>query len=129
MPEIRTFLDANPGEVVILFVEPYVRPAAIADTFAQAGLERSLVTLDRDEPLPTLATLPWYLDGFSFVQDTPLGATKVGQLSCKLERGDADSPILMLNHGGGLVDAVRILNQERIEALPPQAATATRGEA
>ena len=47
-------------------------------------------------------TVPWYLDGFSFVQDTPLGATKVGQLSCKLERGDTDSPMLMLNHWADL---------------------------
>ena len=47
-------------------------------------------------------TVPWYLDGFSFVQDTPLGATKVKQLSCKLERGDADSPLLMLNHWADL---------------------------
>ena len=60
--------------------------------------------LDRGEPLPTLAemvksdhrlvvfterdadgTVPWYLDGFSFIQDTPLGSTKVDQFSCKLE--------------------------------------------
>ena len=58
-----------------------------------------VATLDRDEPLPTLGelvevdrrvivftekdadgTVPWYLDGFSFVQDTPLGATRVKQL-------------------------------------------------
>jgi hypothetical protein len=43
-------------------------------------------------------TVPWYLDGFSFVQDTPLGAKKVSQLRCRRERGDADSPIAMINH-------------------------------
>jgi hypothetical protein len=32
------------------------------------------------------------------VQDTPLGAKKTDQLSCRRERGDADSPFLMLNH-------------------------------
>jgi hypothetical protein len=42
-------------------------------------------------------TVPWYLDGFSFVQDTPLGATKIGQLRCRRERGTADSPLAMLN--------------------------------
>ena len=47
-------------------------------------------------------TVPWYLDGFSFVQDTPLGATKVKQLSCKRSRGDASSPFLMLNHWADL---------------------------
>ncbi len=118
---IRRFLDRNRGEVVILFIEPYVPPRDIAKAFEQAGLDRHVATLDRDEPLPTLGelveddrrvivftekdadgTVPWYLDGFSFVQDTPLGATRVKQLSCRLARGDADSPLLMLNHWADL---------------------------
>ena len=107
--------------MVILFIEPYVPPAEIEKVFKRSGLDRYVVALRRDEPLPTLGalvrrnkrvivltekdadgTIPWYLDGFSFVQDTPLGATKVDQLSCKLERGDADSPFLMLNHWADL---------------------------
>jgi uncharacterized membrane protein HdeD (DUF308 family) len=115
--EIRKFLQANRGEVVILFIEPYVSPQDIEKVFQEAGLERFVETLERDSPMPTLGelvrrnrrvvvftekdadgTVPWYLDGFSFVQDTPLGATKVKQLSCDLERGDSDSPFLMLNH-------------------------------
>jgi hypothetical protein len=117
LTEIREFLEENRGEVVILFVEPYAPPADIAKVFESAGLDRYLAELERDKPLPTLGslvrrnkrvvvlsekdadgTVPWYLDGFSFVQDTPLGAKKTKQLSCKLERGDADSPFLMLNH-------------------------------
>jgi hypothetical protein len=117
LSDVREFLEANPGEVVILFVEPYVKPADIAERFKKAGLNRYLAELSRDEPLPTLGelvdsgkrvivfsekdadgTVPWYLDGFSFVQDTPLGATTTKQLSCRRERGDADSPLLMLNN-------------------------------
>lgn len=113
----RKFLAVHPGEVVILFIEPYVPPSAFADVAKQAGLTRYIATLDRSRPLPTLGELvksdkrvivftergadgtgPWYLDGFSFVQDTPLGATKVGQLSCARNRGTADSPLLMLNN-------------------------------
>ena len=113
----RKFLEANRGEVVMLFIEPYVKPSDLAKRFETAGLNRYLATLSRDEPLPTLGelvdsnkrmivfaekdadgTLPWYLDGFSFVQDTPLGATNINQLSCRRERGDADSPLLMLNN-------------------------------
>jgi hypothetical protein len=129
LTEIRTFLDDNRGEVVILFIEPYVRPADIAKAFSRAGLDRSVVTLDHGEPLPTLGelvrsdrrlivltekdadgALPWYLDGFSFVQDTPLGATKVAQLSCKLERGSKDSPMLMLNHWADVFPPQRSAN-------------------
>jgi hypothetical protein len=114
---MRKFLDENRGEVVILFVEPYVAPAEIAKVFERSGLDRYVVALARDEPLPTLGqlvrrnrrvvvftekdadgTVPWYLDGFSFVQDTPLGATKVSQLKCDRERGDVHSPLAMINH-------------------------------
>jgi hypothetical protein len=121
LTEMRTFLDRNRGEVLILFIEPYVAPAEIEKVFEKSGLDRYVATLDRDEPLPTLGelvgenrrvvvftekdadgTVPWYLDGFSFVQDTPLGAQKVGELSCKLSRGTADSPLLMLNHWADL---------------------------
>jgi hypothetical protein len=117
----REFLEKNRGEVIILFIEDYVRPADIAKGFERAGLDRYVATLRRDEPLPTLGslvrrdkrvivfaenkadgTIPWYLDGFSFVQDTPLGATKLSQLSCRRERGDADSPFLMLNQWADL---------------------------
>ena len=114
---IRAFLEENRGEVVIIFIEPYVPPAEIAKAFERAGLDRYVATLDRDEPLPTLGqlrrsnrrvvvftekdadgTVPWYMDGFSFIQDTPLGAKTPAQLSCKRYRGSAHSPMLMLNH-------------------------------
>src|SRR5829696_2683380 len=117
LTQMREFIEANPGEVVILFIEPYVKPADLAKRFKAAGLNRYLAELSRDEPLPTLGelvdsdkrmvvfaekdadgTYAWYLDGFSFVQDTPLGATTVNQLSCRRERGDPDSPLLMLNN-------------------------------
>jgi hypothetical protein len=41
---------------------------------------------------------PWYLPAFSFVQDTPLGATSPAQLRCRRYRGDPDSPLLLVNH-------------------------------
>jgi hypothetical protein len=37
------------------------------------------------------------MDGFAFIQDTPLGAKTVDELSCDRNRGSADSPFLMLN--------------------------------
>jgi hypothetical protein len=115
--DVREFLEDNRGEVVILFVEDYVPPRDFAAVAARAGLDRFAATLDRDEPLPALGELvrtdkrviviaeedadgsvPWYMDGFTFVQDTPLGAQMRDQLSCERFRGTADSPLLMLNH-------------------------------
>jgi hypothetical protein len=113
---VRQFLRANGGEVVILLVEPYVPVDEIERSLERTGLIAEAATIDRDQPLPTLGSLvradtrlvvlaeedggarPWYLDGFAFVQDTPLGATKPGQLSCKRYRGSADSPLLLVNH-------------------------------
>ena len=149
LEDYKKFLDENRGEVVILFVEPYVAPADIEREFKEAGLDRYVITLDRTEPMPTLGTLvrrnrrvlviaekdadgtvPWYLDGFSFVQDTPLGATKVGQLSCKLERGDTDSPMLMLNHWADLFRrGPRRTGRSRPSASSSNAPTSAPGRA
>jgi hypothetical protein len=113
---IRRFLDREPGTVLILFLEPYVPPDRIEEAFERAGLLPHVAELRRDEPLPTLGelvdsgrrlivfteadgqALPWYLAGFSFAQDTPLGATRPSQFGCARNRGDANSPLLMINH-------------------------------
>jgi hypothetical protein len=113
---IRRFLTANPREVVLLFVEPYVPVATIEHALRDAALLTHAATLKPRAPLPTLGALvaadtrlvvlaeedggqrPWYLDAFRLVQDTPLGATRPSQLSCSRFRGRADSPLLMLNH-------------------------------
>jgi hypothetical protein len=113
---IRRFLTANRREVVLLFIEPYVGVDVIEKALRDADLLREAPALQPGDPLPTLGELvradtrlvvlaeqdggtrPWYLDGFSFVQDTPLGATRPGQLSCERYRGDADSPLFMINH-------------------------------
>ncbi len=121
LQDIATFMEENPGEVVVIFIEPYVDPEDLEAVFEKAGLAEQAATLDRGAPLPTLGELvrsdqrlvvfaekdadgsiPWYLDGFSFVQDTPLGAKRIEELSCELFRGESESPILMLNHWADL---------------------------
>ena len=112
----RNFLDANSSEVVLLFVEPYVPVSEMKRALERTGLLAQAAQLDRDEPLPTLGELvsadtrlvvlaeedggsqPWYLDGFSFAQDTPLGASRPSQLRCRRSRGGADSPLYLINH-------------------------------
>jgi hypothetical protein len=113
---LRRFLEAHQREVVVVFVEPYVPVEEIERAFRAARLLPALATFGRSEPLPTLGDLigagtplvvlaeedggtrPWYLPGFSFVQDTPLGARRPNELSCDRARGDADSPLLLMNH-------------------------------
>jgi len=110
----REWLDEHPGEILVLMLEPSVPAWAVEIQFKRAGLMNRVARLRRDKPLPTLGTLlergrqlvvlgerdtgdlPWYLEAFDFIQDTPLGprATR----SCAPSRGDEDSPILMLNH-------------------------------
>jgi hypothetical protein len=109
--DIHGFLQRNPGEVVILFDEDYVTERDLDKTYRAAGLHPYLAELDRTEPLPTLRELirsgkrvivfterppsgqyPWNHDGFSFIQDTPLGATKPKGLLCDRNRGDRRQP-------------------------------------
>lgn len=113
---IRVFLDRHPDQVVVVIVEDYVPPATILQAFEQTGLTRYVATFDRKQPLPTLGTLiargqrlvvfaeenggspAWYMPAFSFIQDTPLGATRPDQLSCKRYRGEDRSPLLLINY-------------------------------
>jgi hypothetical protein len=110
------FLAANPREVLVVFIEPYVAVEEIERGLADAGLLEQAAELRRDRPLPTLGELiaartrlvvlaeedggarPWYLDGFSFAQDTPYQATRPSELSCRRFRGLQDSPLLLINH-------------------------------
>lgn len=113
---VKRFLDAHPGEVIVMFVEPYVPVAEIQRSLERTDLLAQAAELQRDEPLPTLGTLvrantrlvilaekdggarAWYLPGFSFAQDTPLRATNASELRCDRFRGTADSPLFLVNH-------------------------------
>ncbi len=110
------FLRQNRHDVVILFVEPYVPVAETERALEATGLLEQAAELDVGEPLPTLGRLarentrlivlseedggarPWYLPGFEFAQDTPLGAETPSQLNCRRFRGNPDSPLLLVNH-------------------------------
>ena len=38
------------------------------------------------------------MPAFSFIQDTPLGARRLDQLSCARFRDESDGPLLLVNH-------------------------------
>ena len=112
----RAFLAANPSDVVILFVEPYVPVAEVERALEQTGLLAQAARIRPGAPPPTLGRLvragtrlvvlaeqeggarPWYIDGFALVQDTPLGATTPAELRCARYRGSPESPLLLVNH-------------------------------
>jgi hypothetical protein len=114
---IRRFLELNPTQVMILFDEDYVSERDLQSLFKRAGLFRYLATLQPGRPLPTLAELirshhnvvvfaqkppsgkyAWNHDAFTWIQDTPLGARKPAQFTCRLGRGSPANPFLMLNN-------------------------------
>lgn len=113
---ISAFLEADPTAFLVLIMEDYVPAERIAAAFRAAGLAGIAATLPRHGPQPTLGRLlgdgkrlvvfsekgggkpAWYMPAFTYIQDTPLGANRPGQLSCERFRGKADSPLLLINH-------------------------------
>jgi hypothetical protein len=114
---IRNFIDMNPGQVIVFFGEDYVAEEDLQNAFKRAGLFSHLATLVPGKPLPTLGELirsgrnvlvfaqerpsarfSWDMDAFSWIHDTPLGAVKPSQFSCRLYRGRPSNPILMMNN-------------------------------
>jgi hypothetical protein len=115
---IRRFLELNPNQVLVFFDEDYVSEQDLQAAFIRAGVFRYLARLTPGQPLPTLGELirqhhnivlfaqertsgrfPWNPYAFDdWIQDTPLGAKKKTEFSCKLYRGHPTNPILMMNN-------------------------------
>jgi hypothetical protein len=114
---IREFLELNPNQVMVFFDEDYVKEKDLRSAFVRAGLFRYLAQLRPGQPLPTLRQLirshhnivvfaqdrtsgkyPWNQYAFDWMEDTPLGAVKPSQFTCKLNRGQAGNPILLMNN-------------------------------
>jgi len=114
---IRRFLEANPNQVLVFFDEDAVHEQDIRSAFVRAGVFKYLARLQPGQPLPTLGQLihahknivvfsqertsghyPWNPYAFNWMEDTPLGAVKPGQFTCKLNRGQAGNTILLMNN-------------------------------
>ena len=116
LSEINDFLDANPGEVIILFMQDTITPADTAKAFIASGLVNHVHTLRPDEPLPTLRELierdervlvfsdsgapgvDWYMPAHEFVQDTPFRVDTPEEFSCAFGRGEPDNGLFALDH-------------------------------
>jgi hypothetical protein len=116
--ETKEWLDAHPREVVTLFVQDEVSPADTARVFEEAGLLPYVFTPPADGSWPTLgemidagtrvvvlmenrgggAALPWLIQAFDVVQDTPFLFESADDFTCELNRGDPEAPIFLVNH-------------------------------
>jgi hypothetical protein len=94
-----------------------VSEASLEQEFKRSGLFSHLAVLRPGQQLPTLGQLvqsqhnvlvftqepvsgryPWNMYGFDWIQDTPLGAVKPAQFTCKPYRGLTRNPLLMMNN-------------------------------
>lgn len=113
---VRTFLEENPSEVVTLFAESAVPPAAIAAAFAEAGLLPYLYTHDPAQGFPTLAQMSqrnsrlvvfndsqdpgrpaWQHYLWDLIVDTDYNITDLRQFRCDFYRGKPDNPLYFIN--------------------------------
>lgn len=119
MVDVRKWMQSNPREVITFIVQDEgVTPQQTAAVFEKAGLLRYVYTQREDEPWPTLGEMirsgkrlvvfmenqsggrayPWQMPAFTWVQDTPYYYTSAEQFSCAKLRGEADSPLFLINH-------------------------------
>jgi hypothetical protein len=117
--EVKDFLVANPGEVVVMSIEYATTPEDTVAGFDEVGLT-DLVYKGPDEPLPTLREMidldqrlfvmaerdggdpSWYRRQFDITQETPFKFEDPEELtkpkSCKPNRGPRDAPLFLLNN-------------------------------
>jgi hypothetical protein len=125
LTEVRTFLERNLTEVVILDVEDYVRPADLRQALVDADLFDRVRTVDADDwheltlldlvrPRDPEAVevrhrllvmsenhggeVPWLPDTYSVFEETPYTFTSIDEFDCEPERGAPGNPLLLVNH-------------------------------
>lgn len=112
--EVRTFLEANPREVVTLIIQDAIEVEDTVEAFEEAGLDDLLYDhadrwptlgelIDRDRRLVVFAEFEggspaWYADAWTAMQDTPFGFESPAAMSCEPNRGEGDPSLFLLNH-------------------------------
>jgi hypothetical protein len=116
LAELRAFLVANPGAVVLVILEDYVDASAIDAAMTAARLQRFIFAKEPGAPWPKLRKMvstgrrlvmfsehqggvpSWLLPAFAEMQDTPLTVLTTQEFSCVANRGPATAPLFLLNH-------------------------------
>lgn len=116
LERLRGWLQANPGETLLIIIEDNVEPQDVSAAFENAKLLPYLHTQTPGGPWPTLrqmidsgrrlvimaekntGNIPWYHNAYAFTQETPFSFETVDQFNCDPNRGSPDNPLFMINH-------------------------------
>jgi hypothetical protein len=126
LADLHDFLIANPGEVVVVINQDYIKPEDFVSAVQDAGLDKLAYRgptgpgqwptlrrmIDTNQRVVFLAEneaggAPWYHLAYEHItQETPFHFTRPAQLTdpsntaatCRPNRGPADAPIFLVNH-------------------------------
>lgn len=116
LTRVRDWVEANPREVLIFFVQDMTHPADTAAVFEASGLSSYAFVHQEGTPLPTLdemiatgrtlfvmveedrGEIPWLHDGFTYTQETPFSFASEAEFTCDENRGTPQSPLFQVNH-------------------------------
>jgi len=131
--QIRDFLAANPGEVLILVLEDYL-PATVTDSLFKATGLIDFVYTGPTRPWPTLGQMvatnqrvivfiesgqkgvDWLHGTVGEIQETPYTFRKLEDFSCRPNRGGTDGSLFLINHWIETTPAPRASNAAIVNA-------------
>jgi len=114
--DLRDFLDAHPGEFIVMIVQDATSPEDTVRAFELADLAGRAYAHTAGDPWPTLGELlaegkqllvlaeeqagaaEWYQPAYALFQETALSAAEPAELGCAPGRGGADAPLFLMNH-------------------------------
>jgi len=155
LDDLRTFLVANPGAVVVVINQDYVKPEDFVKAVRDADLEQLVYQgpvgsrwdtlremVDSNQRLVLMAEnnaggAPWYHPAYeSITEETPYAFKKVPQLtdpdklarSCEPNRGAEGAPIFLVNHWITTDPAPLPSNASKVNAYDPLLARARECE-
>jgi hypothetical protein len=132
--EIDSFVEQNPGEVLMIVIEDYVEPADVVSAFERSGLAEHVYDGPLGPDLPTLRELidadervivlaenrageaPWYRLAYDFFQETGYDFKRPDDMDCAPNRGDEENPLLLINHWINTDPAAKPTNAAKVNA-------------
>jgi hypothetical protein len=114
---IATFLEDNPGEVLVIDLEDYTEPDETAALIEKTGLGDHVYKGPAGPPWPTLRQMidddarvligaehrtegapSWYRKAYSMFQETPFQFKTPSEMNCKPNRGSKDNSLFLINN-------------------------------